>query len=133
MKFPIPEELQVLVLLADEMREGLERFGIRRPTILNAASIIISVVIHIFGVIHVLLIEGVTKREVGGVPWHGILHRLYIKLKSRDREVLRCALSHCIVHNAILLGLCLTDVYRILEPHVLIQRIVLGCCLLTII
>ena len=43
MKFPIPEELHVLVLLADEMREGLERFGIRRPTILNAASIIISI------------------------------------------------------------------------------------------
>ena len=57
MQLPITEEFHVFVLLIDEMGEGLERLGIRRPTVLQTAAIVVGVLIDILRVIHVLLVE----------------------------------------------------------------------------
>ena len=87
MEFPITEELHALVLLIDEMREGLEGLGVWSPAILHASSIIIGVLILVLRVIEMLLVKRVAEREVSGIPRHWVLHRLHIKFESRDREV----------------------------------------------
>ena len=112
------------------MREGLEGLSIGRPTILHRATIVVSVLIDIIGIIEMLLAEGVAEREVCRIPWHGILHRLDVKLEARDGEILGRALSDGIVHDAVLLVLGLTDLYSIIQLNILVHGVVLGCRLL---
>ena len=126
MQLPITEELHVLVFLVNEVRERLERLGVWRPAVLHRSTIVIGVLINIIRIVEMLLVERVTEREVGRIPRHGILHRLDVKLKSRDREVLSGTLGDRILHDTVLLLFCLADVHSLFQPDVLIKRIILG-------
>ena len=127
MQLPVPEELHVLVLLIDEMGEGLERLGVGCPAVIHRPTIVVSVLIDIVRVIEVLLAEGVAEREVGRIPWHGILHCLHVELEVRDGEILCYAISHSIFHDTVFLVFGLTGGNSFLESDILIKRIILGC------
>ena len=129
MNFPLPEELQVLVLLANEFLERGERLHIGHPAILEAAAIVIRVLIHIVGVANVRLAERVTECEVGRVPRHRVL-ALHIKFQARDTEVLHRVARHCIGIDRIFLCIGFASVDSIFQQHILIKRIILGSGLL---
>ena len=129
-QLPFIEELHALVLIIDEVREGLEGLDVGSPTILHRAAVVVGILIDVVRIVQVLLVEGVAEREVGGIPRHGILHRLHVKLESGDREVLGRALSDGILHDTVLLMLGLTDLNGLIQSNVLIHGVILGCGLL---
>ena len=97
------EEFHVLVLLADHARKGLERLDVGCPAVLEAATVVVGVLVDVVRVVEVLLIARVAEREVGRIPWHGILAELVVELKSRDAEALHRAQCHGIVVDRVLL------------------------------
>ena len=49
----------MLVLSIDHALEGSEGLGIGRPTVVETATIVVGVLIHVVGIAGVLLVEGV--------------------------------------------------------------------------
>ena len=89
-ELPVAQELPRLFLLVNPP-ERLERLHVGCPVILEAAAIVVGVLVGVVGVVEVGLGGRVTECEVGRIPRHGVL-ALHVKLEARYREGLGGAL-----------------------------------------